>query len=99
MWNLLQTQNMCVPQHQGCPFCDPWFVTLVTTRPHEVWRDETSQAEDVAQKKDVVVEYGIVAGEEEAAEVEASVVEVEEEQGEVGHLVMMNTSLEFICKS
>ena len=53
----------------------------------------------MAQKKDVVVEYGIVAGEEEAAEVEASVVEVEEEQGEVGHLVMMNTSLEFICKS
>ena len=40
-------------------------------------------------------------GEEEEAEVEASVLEAEEEEGEeVGNLVMMMvTSLEFICKS
>ena len=46
-----------------------------------------------------MVGCGIAVGEEEAAEVEASVVGAEEEEGEVGHLVMIITYIEFICKS
>ena len=41
------------------------------------------QAEEVAQEKDVVEQCGVVVGEEEAAEVEANVVEAGEEEGQV----------------
>ena len=41
------------------------------------------QVEEVAQEKDVVAECEVAVGEEEAAEVEANVVEAGEEEGQV----------------
>lgn len=71
----------------------------------EVWRDEMDttramdQAEEVAQEEDAVAERGVAVGEEEAAaEVKVDVVEAEEE-GEVGHLVMMITLMKKLART
>ena len=57
------------------------------------------QAEEVAQEEDAVAERGVAVGEEEAAaEVKVDVVEAEEE-GEVGHLVMMITLMKKLART
>ena len=101
MGNLLQTQNIGVPQHI-------LFVALVTLRGlsrQDGFNGRYGPGRRRWHKRktwwwNAGSQCGVAVGEEEVAEVEVSVVEAEEQEGEeVGHFVMMITFLEFICKS